>query len=145
VEAALTAPNWYAGRRLVVPVALALAALAAQAQAQSMNTNAASYNAGYGRVQGSENRPVNPSTLDANGNRLVVNGIIQVGSGSFASASAGASASASGVGSGGAATAIGNNLTVVTNGSYNTVIVTSTQTNNGDVTAVTNTGGGNGR
>ena len=141
----MTARSWYAGRRLVVPLGLALAALAVQAHAQSINSNSASYNAGYGRVQGSENRPIDPSTRDANGNRLVVNGIIQVGSGSFASASAGASASASGVGSGGAATAIGNNLTVVTNGSYNTVVVTSTQTNNGDVTAVTNTGGGNGR
>jgi holdfast attachment protein HfaA len=33
------------------------------------------------------------------------------------------------------ATAIGNNLQVITQGNYNTVIVNSTQINNGDVTA----------
>ena len=37
----------------------------------------------------------------------------------------------------GSATAIGNNLVVVTQGSYNTVIVNATQTNTGAVTATT--------
>ena len=36
----------------------------------------------------------------------------------------------------GASQAIGNQLNVVTQGNYNTVIVNSTQTNNGDVSAV---------
>ena len=44
----------------------------------------------------------------------------------------------------GGATAIGNNLTVITQGSWNTVIVNSTQINNGDVTAnATSSGVGN--
>jgi holdfast attachment protein HfaA len=38
----------------------------------------------------------------------------------------------------GGATAIGNNLQVIVNGSYNTVVVHSTQTNNGNVTATAN-------
>jgi holdfast attachment protein HfaA len=55
--------------------------------------------------------------------------------------------SSGGVGTGGAgtaygnATAIGNQLNVVTVGSNNTVIVTATQTNNGDQTAVNTVNG----
>ena len=38
----------------------------------------------------------------------------------------------------GSGTAIGNQLNVVTNGSYNTVIIDSTQINNGDQSVVLN-------
>jgi len=44
----------------------------------------------------------------------------------------------SGAGALGGATAIGNSLSVVVNGSYNTVIVHNNQTNNGNVTATAN-------
>jgi holdfast attachment protein HfaA len=126
--------------------AAALAALAlawaANASAQTMGANSAAFNAGFGRVAGSENSPINVSLTDANGNLQVVNGQFQ----GMASASAFASASASGAldnfsGAGGSASAIGNNLTVVTQGNYNTVIVSSTQTNTGAVTATTSTNG----
>lgn len=128
--------------------ALAVTVPCGAAMAQSMATNAASFNAGYGRVAGSENRPVDVSTRDANGNRVIVDGLILTGEdqSTFSSAS-GAVDAFSGVGAGsGGASAIGNSLVVVTQGNYNTVIVNSKQTNTGAVTAgatVTNGGVGN--
>ncbi|MFO1015473.1 MAG: holdfast anchoring protein HfaA [Caulobacteraceae bacterium] len=115
------------------------------AAAQSIDTNSASYNGGYGRVNGQENRPVAAGTRDANGNRVIIDGIIQTGvdQSVFAEASASASGEASGgVGIGSGASAIGNNLVVITQGNYNTVIVNSTQINNGDVSASTTLNGG---
>lgn len=117
------------------------------AQAQSMSTNSASFNAGYGRTAGQENQPVNVETTDANGNFVVVNGLIQASGTSslFAGASArlsGAADSFSGAGDiGGSASAIGNNLNVVVDGNDNTVIVTSQQNNSGNVSATTSTNG----
>lgn len=133
-------------RLFAVGVAALLAGLALgpAAQAQQMSTNSASYNAGYGRVSGQENRGVDYGTRDSSNNRLIVDGLIQSGEtqSNFSSVSGGVFASGSGVGSGGSSTAIGNNLVVVTQGNWNTVIVTSVQTNTGDVTAGTTTNGG---
>lgn len=124
--------------RLIWLCAGVCASLAAgAAAAQSMSANSAGYNAGYGRIAGSENHPVDVSTRDANGNRVIVDGLILTGEdqSSFSSAS-GAIDSFAGVGAGsGGSTAIGNNLVVVTQGSYNTVIINSNQTNTGSVTA----------
>jgi holdfast attachment protein HfaA len=124
-------------------LAAAAAAMAGQAHAQFMSTNSAEFNAGYGRGGGP-----GQTTRDANGNRVVVDGLILSGDdqSSFASATGAADAFA-GVGAvGGGASAIGNNLVVVTQGSNNTVIVNSSQVNNGSVTANTqlNSGVGNG-
>ena len=117
--------------------AAALAAGASGAAAQSMTTNSASFNAGWGRSAGQENAISGGSTRDANGNRVVIDGVIQTGSdqSSFVRTDLGGTGSSgSGAGFGGA-TAIGNNLSVITQGNWNTVIVDSTQINNGDVTA----------
>jgi holdfast attachment protein HfaA len=133
-----------AARRAIWVAAILAAAAAVPAHAQNMSTNSAQFNAGYGRVAGMENHPVDVSTRDRNGNRVIIDGIIQTGEdqSSFTSGWA-ASDSYSGVGSlGGGSTAIGNNLVVVTQGNYNTVIVNSTQTNNGNVTAGTQVNGG---
>jgi holdfast attachment protein HfaA len=110
-----------------------------------MSSNSASYNAGYGRYAGQENHPVDFVTRDANGNRVIVDGLILSGEdqSSFARASGAADAYA-GAGALGGSTAIGNNLTVVTQGNYNTVIVNSHQTNTGAVTANSNLNGGAG-
>lgn len=130
---------------------LAAAAISGVAQAQTMNANSASFNAGYGRYSGEENQPVNVSMSDANGNTTIVNGEVtsaQGGSifanstGINASASAGAFDNFSGAGGSSSATAIGNNLNVVTEGDNNTVIVTSVQSNSGPITATAN-GNGN--
>jgi holdfast attachment protein HfaA len=113
-------------------------AVAGSAQAQSMSTSAAQYNAGYGRTYGQENQPVAATTRDANGNRVILDGIIQTGSDQSIFARAGAWGAAdafAGAGALGGATAIGNNLVVITQGNWNTVIVNSTQNNSGPVTA----------
>jgi holdfast attachment protein HfaA len=119
---------------------------ASVASAQTMSANSASMNAGYGRAPGEENRLVDFGGRDANGNRLIVDGVIQTGEDQSVFARAGGggvSGSMSGVGAlGGSSTAIGNNLVVVTQGSWNTVIVNSSQTNNGNVTAGSSTSGG---
>ena len=132
---------------LVTPVRPAawLAVIAASlvgvgaAQAQQMTTNSADFNAGWGRYAGSENQPVDVSTPDANGNRVIVDGLILTGEDqSSFSRSWGSADAYAGVGaSSGGASAIGNNLVVVTQGNYNTVIVNSTQVNNGAVSAGT--------
>jgi len=132
-------------RSLAFACALIAAATAGQAAAQSMNSNSGSYNAGYGRFSDQENRAVNPTIRDANGNLVVVDGVIQGGQDQsvFSSAGAGGAIDAiAGVGAGSGSTAIGNNLVVVTEGSWNTVIVNSKQTNNGDVSASASTHGG---
>ncbi len=130
-------------RLRIALMAGAVLAAAASASAQSMNANSAAYNAGWGRTAGQENQGVTASMRDANGNLVVVNGVIGGVSNQFFSGG-GASTSASGAFASGA-TAVGNSLSVVTQGDYNTVIIDSTQINNGAVTATSTTsGGGNG-
>lgn len=121
--------------------ALLLAGTAPEiARAQTMDANASSFNAGYGRYAGQDNRAIDTYTRDANGNRLVVDGIIQTGeANSSYSRRGGAQDSVSGAGVLGGSTAIGNSLNVVVQGNHNTVVVNSRQVNNGDVIAgVTN-------
>ncbi|MFT3811478.1 MAG: holdfast anchoring protein HfaA [Micropepsaceae bacterium] len=94
----------------------------------------------YGTSPGQENAPMNGSTRDANGNRVIVNGVY-AGS-AYTSQDGltygvGRNSAGAGTVSG---TAIGNNLNVVVSGSYNTVIVTADQNNSGDQTVVLNGG-----
>ena len=114
------------------------------AAAQAQSNNGSSLNAGYGRAStASGNYGVSAGTRDANGNRVIIDGIIQGGLDQSSISRTSAGAMGTGAGFGGA-TAIGNNLTVITQGSWNTVIVNSTQINNGDVTAnATSSGVGN--
>jgi holdfast attachment protein HfaA len=128
--------------KLSLSLAAALLALAAGGAAQAQS-NGASMNAGYGRASTSSgNYGVSGTgTRDANGNRIIVDGIIQGGlDQSVISRTSMQGANGSGAGFGGA-TAIGNNLSVITQGSWNTVIINSTQINNGDVTANSNANG----
>lgn len=117
-------------------VAVALPGVAAAQSAGS--AGAAQFQNGYGGARYAVASPETGSTRDANGNRLIVNGIIQRNASAYSSSSGGVSSSWSGVGGSGGyggSTAIGNQLNVVVQGSHNTVIVRSTQTNNGDVNA----------
>jgi len=94
----------------------------------------------YGTTPGQENAPIEGSTRDANGNRVIVNGVY-AGS-SYTSQEGltyGVGRSSSGAGTA-TGTAIGNNLNVVVSGNYNTVIVTADQNNSGDQTVVLNGG-----
>lgn len=81
----------------------------------------------FGMNDGFE-QPINPRTRDPDGNRVIVNGQMELEgtlSGGLMDNFA----------SGFSSQAIGNQLNVVTQGNYNTVIVDSTQVNNGDVSA----------
>lgn len=113
----------------------------AVAQAAS-STGMAQFQNGYGNARQSVASAQTGSTRDENGNRLIVDGIIQVGASSYSRQSGGVSQTYSGAGGSqgttiAGSTAIGNNLNVVVQGSHNTVIVNSRQTNTGDVTART--------
>lgn len=123
--------------------ALTLAATAGDALAQQGAGAAAQFRAGYGRAAGAEYHRVEPGLRDANGNLLMVNGRIQ-GQSAYSSMSGAGAAyghyGAGGYGYGGS-TAIGNLLNVVVQGNWNTVIINSTQTNSGDVTAGTELNG----
>nr|AAA23044.1 transcriptional activator [Caulobacter vibrioides] len=129
------------GAMVVAAVTLGACGVAA---AQSMSTNSASFNAGYGRSSGQESRMVEYSTRDANGNRVVVDGVMLTGSDQSvfsSSRSSGSLDAYSGVGAVGGyagSTAIGNNLTVITQGNNNTVIVIQPGENSGNVTAGAN-------
>ena len=133
--------------KTVCALSSALLALPAMAAAQSAGSSGVgSYQAGYGGSRYTTARPQTGSTRDQNGNRLIVDGIIQAGASSYSRASGGVSSSFSGAGSNngtaiGGSTAIGNSLNVVVQGNHNTVIVNSTQVNNGDVTAGTDLNG----
>ncbi len=124
--------------------AAALLAVPAVAAAQSAGSSGlGGYTAGYGGARYSTARSQTGSTRDANGNRLIVDGIIQAGASAYSSASGGVSSSFSGAGGTaiGGSTAIGNSLNVVVQGNHNTVIVNSSQVNNGNVTAGTSLNG----
>ena len=102
------------------------------------------YQSGYGGSRYTTSQAQTGTTRDANGNRLIVNGIIQQGASSYSQQSGGVASAYSGAGGGnsngqaiGGSTAIGNNLNVVVQGNHNTVIVNSRQTNTGDVNAGT--------
>jgi holdfast attachment protein HfaA len=121
-------------------------AVAATSAAQAVDySNAATYNTAYGMTPGQENATVDPSLRDSNGNLTVVNGQFtssQMSQQSGAQNMSGmlGNGTSSGVGYG-TASAIGNSLNVVTNGNNNTVIVNSTQTNNGNQTATVSMNG----
>lgn len=147
-------PMLYTARTL--SLAGLAAALVLQSAAAGDFSSAASYNSPYGLQADAENQTVNPSLRDANGNLTVVNG--QFTSSAFSqqtgvqamgtisgSQLATLGTGSSGVGSSGTtiagASAIGNSLNVVTVGNNNTVVVNSTQTNNGNQTATVNLNG----
>ena len=111
----------------------------ASAGAQTMSSSVSTYSHGYGAVAGEYATPINPSTRDTSGNQVIINGVMQSGSGAsvFSQQTSSGVGSASSGASAGVNTAIGNNITVITQGNNNTVIVNATQTNNGAVTAGT--------
>jgi holdfast attachment protein HfaA len=126
-------------------IAIFLAAGATAAQAGVDYSSAATYSTNYGMTAGEENATVNPSLRDGNGNLTVVNGQFtssQMSQQSGVQNMSGLTGNGTSAGVGyGTATAIGNSLNVVTNGNNNTVIVNSTQTNNGNQTATVSMNG----
>lgn len=100
------------------------------------------YEAGYANGRAMDSRTFDPSTRDGDGNRLIINGIIQAdAAGQTRSDGSAGQQTVSGADyfSSGAmnssTTAVGNLFTVSVAGSWNTVIVNSTQSNTGDISA----------
>ncbi|MBX9615328.1 MAG: holdfast anchoring protein HfaA [Caulobacteraceae bacterium] len=129
---------------ILLAITVAGFGLPASAIAQSSGSvSLAPFQNGYGGARQSVTAAQTGSTRDANGNRLIIDGIIQAGASAWSRQSGGVSNTYSGgVGNSQGATiagstAIGNNLNVVVQGSHNTVIVNSRQTNTGNVSART--------
>jgi holdfast attachment protein HfaA len=98
--------------------------------------NDSTYSTGFGMVPGQENVAPSGSTRDANGNRVIMNGVIGSGNATTLQGHSQTGVGTQGQwGSSAGATAIGNSLNVVVVGQWNTVIVDSTQVNNGDQNA----------
>jgi holdfast attachment protein HfaA len=124
---------------LAFVAALAWAALGASARASGDYDDAATYNTGIGMVPGEENAPISGSTRDENGNKVFVNGVMTGTSYGAADGVHRSGVGFTGLGGGSVTgTAIGNALNVVVNGSWNTVVVDSTQINKGDQTVTLN-------
>jgi len=109
--------------------AAAFAAVFATGAEAGDYSNASNYNAPFGMQPGQENAPPSANFGTSSGASASGSGV------GMATSGAGTSGASSTMG---AATAIGNQLNVVTLGSNNTVVVNATQTNNGNQTA-TNT------
>ncbi len=132
----------------VVSGVVALLALSASAQTTGNSAAQVSgeFERPFGFSYGQEQSAFDASSRDANGNRIILDGRIMTGMDqstlATSSASAGAWAQASagaGFGTGVAqGSAVGNQLNVITQGNWNTVIVNSTQINNGNQTNVLN-------
>ena len=125
---------------------LAVLSIPAQAQTSPAPSSTAEFERPFGFAYGQETQAFDANTRDANGNRLILDGRIMTGmdqstlSTSTASASSWAQATAgAGFGNGSMqGTAIGNQINVITQGNFNTVIVNATQTNTGNQSTVLN-------
>ncbi|WP_297733632.1 holdfast anchoring protein HfaA [uncultured Maricaulis sp.] len=119
----------------VIGAALAFAAVSTAAQAQQVQTTAG-WEQPYGGSTAQASQPWSGATASAGaaarssaGNRVIIDGIIQTGVG------VSTQTGLFGGGVGANASAIGNQLNVNVSGQWNTVIVNSTQINNGDINA----------
>ena len=112
---------------------------ASQAKAQSLPSYANQFSQPYGSSSSNMMMPYDARTRDLNANRVVVDGVIMTGD-DLSSLPLGLhNASGTGMGySGVTGYAIGNQLNVNTSGSFNTVVVNSTQINNGNQTVIVN-------
>lgn len=113
---------------------------APSANAQTIPGYANQFQIGYG-TNGSWDMmtPYDARTRDLNANRVVVDGIIMTGDDLSSLPLSMVNSSNSGMGYAGiGGYAIGNQLNVTTSGSYNTVVVNSSQVNNGNQTVIIN-------
>ena len=92
----------------------------------------------YGYGYGQESAPYSAHSRDRLGNRVIINGLINGGSGLGTGLHTGWGQTDGAAGMIGTGTAVGNQLNVITHGSNNTIIIDSTQINEGDQTVVLN-------
>ncbi|MEO1306247.1 MAG: holdfast anchoring protein HfaA [Pseudomonadota bacterium] len=112
-----------------------LGALPANAQEAS---SVSQFERPYGYGYGQETQPFSAYSRDRLGNRVIINGLIEGGSGLGTGLYTGWGQTDGAAGMIGSGTAVGNQLNVITNGSNNTIIIDSTQINNGDQTVILN-------
>ncbi len=117
--------------------ALTAIAVVPQAEAQAAST-VSEFERPYGFGFGQESQPYSAAGRDASGNRVIVNGLLEGGTGLGSGLYTGWGQTEGAAGMIGTGTAVGNQLNVITTGNYNTVIIDSTQINNGDQTVVLN-------
>lgn len=117
--------------------ALTVIAVAPRAEAQAAST-VSEFERPFGMGYGEESTPYSAGSRDINNNRVVINGLIEGGTGLGTSLYTGWGQTDGASGMIGTGTAVGNQLNVVTYGNNNTVIIDSTQINNGDQTVVLN-------
>ncbi|RIJ14967.1 holdfast anchoring protein HfaA [Henriciella mobilis] len=117
--------------------ALTAIAVVPQAEAQAAST-VSEFERPYGFGFGQESQPFSAAGRDASGNRVIVNGLLEGGTGLGSGLYTGWGQTEGAAGMIGTGTAVGNQLNVITTGNYNTVIIDSTQINNGDQTVVLN-------
>ncbi|MEL6857307.1 MAG: holdfast anchoring protein HfaA [Pseudomonadota bacterium] len=123
------------GMAMLAAGSLMIAAMPASAQeASSVSEFERPYGFGYGQEQ----TPFSANTRDRLGNRVIINGLLEGGSGLGTGLYTGWGQTDGAAGMIGNGTAVGNQLNVITNGSNNTIIIDSTQINNGDQTVVLN-------
>merc|ERR1711916_14024 len=94
----------------------------------------------YGSGFGEWSRPYDAGTRDSAGNRVIVDGRIMYGH-DLSTLNMGMNTpwgSTNGNGMIGNSQAVGNQLNVITQGNYNTIIIDNTQINNGDQKAILN-------
>jgi holdfast attachment protein HfaA len=114
-------------------ILIGAALLATPAFADPIPSGTGDVERAFGMNWESFDTPITPATRDENGNRTIVNGRMEI-EGTLT----GGIMDGFGSGLGGSsAQAVGNQLNVVTQGNYNTVIIDSTQINNGDISADT--------
>ncbi|MBI1339947.1 holdfast attachment protein HfaA [bacterium] len=118
-------------------IAGAVALLASPSYAQAARASG-EFERPYGFGFGEESQPYDANTRDAYGNRVVVDGVIQTGADQSTLSFGLAGASQALSGSAYSGQAIGNQVNVITQGSFNTVVVTANQTNTGDQTSILN-------
>ena len=117
--------------------ALTAIAVTPHAEAQAAST-VSEFERPYGFGFGQESQPYSAASRDASGNRVIVNGLLEGGTGLGSGLYTGWGQTEGAAGMIGTGTAVGNQLNVITTGNYNTVIIDSTQINNGDQTVVLN-------
>lgn len=123
---------------LVLIAATVASVSATGALAQSTGTSS-DWNTPFGYSYGQQERVFQTDGRDARNNRVIVDGRILLGeeASNLPRTIRGDAAPSFG----GDSVAVGNQLNVIVSGDWNTVIVDSTQINNGDVTAVTDLNG----
>ncbi len=132
--------------RLVPIGVLALSLIGSTAMAAGTGRSLAApiQDSGYGNARGSVMGTFDPSTRDANNNRIVKDGLIQTGTGGSQISTDGTMGGAAMLQTGAINStnyAVGNliNLSIV--GSWNTVVLNSVQNNYGTVTAISSING----